>query len=106
MAENGTEIKIHRGGEKRVRQITPKMRAAVEARKEQVGRENMNRYCKLFYSDLLTLQEVCKLLDVSVPTAQNMLRSTYFDLAEPNKDEERKDMEYRYADLYNKYHRE
>lgn len=91
---------------KRVRQISPKRQAAIEAQKEKHGRDTVERYMKLFYSDLLTLNEVAKLLDVSWPIAQEMLRSAYFDAATPNKDEERKDMEYRYAELYRKLHGE
>lgn len=91
---------------KRIRQISPKRQAAIEARKDQHERKTLERYTRLYYSDLLTLHEVAKLLDVSWPVAQEVLRSSYFEAATPNKDEERKDMEYRYADLYHKYHRE
>lgn len=91
---------------KRIRKINPKREEAIEAQKERHGREVVKRYMKLFYSDMLTLHEVAKLLDVSWPVAQEILRSSYFENAEPNRDEERKDMEFRYADLYHKYHRE
>lgn len=103
--EEQAVIKTRKGGDKKVRQVTPKMKAATEERKLKIEKDRRERYCKLFYSDLLTLEEVAKLLDCSWPTAQNLLRSIYFDVVEPNKDEERKDMEFRYADIYNKYHR-
>jgi hypothetical protein len=94
------------GPEKRIRQISPKRQAAIEAQKEKHGRERVERYMRLFYSNLLTLDEVIKLLDVSKPVALEILRSAYFDVATPNRDEKRKDIEYRYADIYRKYHRE
>ena len=97
------DIRITNPG-KRIRQISPKRQAAVEAQKQKVEKDRLERYCRLFYSDLLTLKEVATLLEVSWPIAQEMLRSTYFDIADPNKDEDRKDMEFRYADLYNKLH--
>lgn len=91
--------------EKRIKQISPKRQAAIEAQKEKHGRDKVKRYMRLHYSNLLTLEEVSKLLDVSWPIAQAMMRSSYFDDATPNKDEDRKDMEYRYVDIYNKYKR-
>ena len=102
-AENDVSVS---GPEKRIRQISPKRQAAIEAQKEKHGRDKIERYMRLYYSQMLTLNEIAKLLDVSWPIAQEILRSAYFDAAKPNKDEERKDIEYRYVDLWNKYHRE
>jgi len=102
-AENDVSVS---GPEKRIRQISPKRRAAIEAQKEKHGRDTVERYMRLYYTNMLTLEEISKLLDVSWPIAQEMLRSAYFDAATPSKEEERKDIEYRYVDLYNKYIRE
>ena len=103
--EEEKTIKTAKAHEKSVRSISPKRKAAIEARKEEAGRKRVERYCRLYYSELLTLEEVAKLLECSIPVAIEMLRDTYFDIAEPNKNEERKDMEFRYAELYNKMHR-
>lgn len=89
--------------DKRIRQLSPNRVAAIEAQKEKHGRDKVERYMRLHYSNLLTLAEVAKLLDVSMPIAQEILRSAYFDAATPNKKEERNEMEYRYVDLYDKY---
>lgn len=94
------------GDKKKVRRPSPKREAAIQARKEELGKQRVERYCQLYYNDLLTLEEVSKLMDCSWVTAQETLRSTYFDIATPNKDEERKDMEFRYAELYRKMHGE
>ena len=96
--------KVARAGRKKAKPLTPKQKEAVERLKATREKAKIHRYCKLFYSDMLTLEEVAKLLECSPPYAMYVIRDTYFEITDINKNQDRKDMEFRYADIYNKLH--